>query len=225
MHASRAAEGGAGFARRMLAVALVAASCASSRPPPPLALPAAPPGTVAIAARALAPAGDVTVIELAVTSEHANALALDRTQVFARTAPGPPGVAAQRVAPLAPAEAARRAGSAGLPDAARSSAYGAAEGGVRGAATGAVTGGGAGGMVGAAVGAIGGVFRGMQGQPADVAGYESRALANIPLRPGMSVTGLVYFPAGDYADVEVVLVGDDEVVRMLVPLPPPLAEE
>lgn len=225
MRGARGAERTWSKPRSLLAAGLIAASCASSRPAPPIALPAAPPGTVAIAARALEPAGDVTVVELAVTSEHPNALALDRTQVFARTDAGQPGVPAQRVAPLAPAEAARLAGSAGLPDTARSSAYGAAEGGVRGAATGAVTGGGTGGMVGAAVGAIGGVFRGLQDKPPDVAGFESRALPNTPLRPGMSVTGLVYFPLGAYADVEVVLVGDDEVVRMTVPLPPPVMEE
>jgi hypothetical protein len=36
----------------------------------------------------------------------------------------------------------------------------------------------------------------------------------------MSVEGLVYLPLGIYADVEVVLVGQDEVLRMLVPVAP-----
>lgn len=230
-------------AGRMVALGAVAldlavAGCSATRPPAPLPLPAAPQGTVAIVARTLEPAGDVTVVELAVTSERTAPLALDRTQIFARTASaaaagatagagagtGAGDVPAVRVAPLGSAEAARRAGSAGLPSAARSSAYGAAEGGVRGAATGAVTGGGTGGMVGAAVGAIGGVFRGMQDQPPDVAGFEDRALHSTALREGMSLTGLVYFPLGDYAQVEVVLVGESEVVRLFVPLAPPPAE-
>lgn len=210
-------------ARRILLAGLVASGCAAAKPPPPLALPAAPSGTVAVVARALEPAGELTVIEVAITSEHEAPLALDRKQIFGRLA-GAGGPSAQRTAPLGSAEAARRAGSAGLPDAARSSAYGAAEGGVRGAATGAVTGGGTGGMVGAAVGAIGGVFRGLQDQPPDVAGFEDRALASSTLRAGMSVAGLVYLPLGDYADVEIVLVGEHEVLRMLVPVAPPTAE-
>lgn len=177
-------------ARRILALGIVAAGCATARPYAPLPLPAAEPGTVEISARALEPAGDVSVIEVAVTSEQPDTLALDRKQVYARLGAAS-GVAPQRIAPLGSAEAARRAGSDGLPSAARSSAYGAAEGGVRGAATGAVTGGGTGGMVGAAVGAIGGVFRGIQGQPPDVAGFEDRALPTMALRPGLSATGLV----------------------------------
>jgi hypothetical protein len=211
-------------ARRILLAGLVASGCAAARPAAPLGLPSAPPGTVAIVARALPPAGDVTAIEVAISSEHEVPLVLDRKQVFGRLAEAG-GMSAQRTAPLGSAEAARRAGSAGLPAAARSSAYGAAEGGVRGAATGAITGGGAGGMVGAAVGAIGGVFRGLQDQPPDVAGFEDRALATTTLRAGMSVDGLVYLPLGDYAEVEIVLVGDDEVLRLLVPVAPPPAED
>jgi len=210
---------------RILALGIVAAGCASARPQAPLPLPAAAPGTVEISARALEPAGEVTVTEVAVTSEQPDALALDRKQVYARVVGPTGGVAPQRIAPLGSAEAARRAGSAGLPSAARSSAYGAAEGGVRGAATGAVTGGGTGGMVGAAIGAIGGVFRGMQDKPPDVAGFEDRALPTTALRPGLSATGLVSFPLGDYREIEVVLAGEHEVVRMIVPVAPPPPED
>jgi hypothetical protein len=76
-------------------------------------------------------------------------------------------------------------------------------------------------MVGAAVGMIGGVFRGAQDQPPDVAGFEDRALSTSTLRPGLSATGLVYFPLGDYREIEVVLVGEKEVVRMIVPVAQP----
>ncbi len=215
-----------GAARRLLALGLVAAcACTARRPPDPLPIPAAAPGTVEIRARTLSPPGDdVTVIEVALTSEQADTLVLDRKQIYART-PSTAGAPAQRIAPLGSAEAARRAGSEGLPGAARASAYGAAEGGVRGAATGAVTGGGTGGMVGAAVGAIGGVFRGMQDQPPDVAGFEERALPATTLRAGISATGLLYFPPGDYRELEVVLVSEEEVVRMIVPVAPAPAEE
>src|SRR5262249_48706756 len=125
-----------------------------------------------------------------------------------------------RVAPLTPAEAAHRALGERLPSAARSSAMGAAEGGLRGAATGAVTGGGTGGAIGAAVGAISGVFRGTQDEAPDVAGFEDRALPATSLRPGVSAVGLVYFPAGDYSQLEVVLLGEHDVLRTIVVIAP-----
>ncbi|MEW6270055.1 MAG: hypothetical protein AB1689_12250, partial [Thermodesulfobacteriota bacterium] len=85
-------------------------------------------------------------------------------------------------------------------------------------------GGGSGGAIGAAVGAIGGIFRGMQEPPPDVAGFEDRALPGTVLRPGVSETGLVYFPAGDYSEIELILVGEREVVRTIVPVAPPSEE-
>jgi hypothetical protein len=84
-----------------------------------------------------------------------------------------------------------------------------------------VTGGGSGGLVGAAVGMIGGIFRGAQEQPPDVAGFEDRALPDIALRPGLSATGLLYFPLGDYREIELLLVGEKNVVRLIVPVAPP----
>ena len=205
-------------------ITLVVAACAAAKPPAPLPLPAAAPGTIEIAARTLEPAGELTVIEIALTSEHPDTLTLDRKQVYAHAAGVAHDGAAQRIAPLSSAEAARRAGSNGLPSAARSSAYGAAEGGLRGGATGAVTGGGTGGLVGAAVGMIGGVFRGVQDQPPDVAGFEDRALPTTALRPGLSATGLVYFPVGDYREIEVLLVGEKNIMRILVPVTPATPE-
>ena len=210
---------------RILSLGLVVGGCAAHKPQPPLPLPAAAAGTIEVSARALEPAGEVTVIEVAVTSEHPDTLALDRKQVYARIPAAVSGAMPQRVAQLGSAEAAKRAGPDGLSGAARSSAYGAAEGAARGAATGAVTGGGPGGMMGAALGVIGGAFRGTQSQPPDVAGFEDRALPTTVLRPGLSATGLVYFPLGDYREIEVVLVGEQEVVRMIVPVTPlPAAE-
>ena len=75
--------------------------------------------------------------------------------------------------------------------------------------------------MGAAVGMIGGVFRGVQDQPPDVAGFEDRALPTTALRPGLSATGLAYFPLGDYREIEVVLVGEEKVMRIVVPVAPP----
>jgi len=197
--------------------ALILAACSAARPPAPLPHPAAAPGTVEVVARALEPVGDLRVVEVAVTSEHPGRLVLDRRQVFARIEGATAGAPPLRIAPLSPAEAARRAGGESVP---ASAAWSAAEGGVRGAATGAVTGGGAGGAVGAAVGAISGIFRGAQPEPDDVAGFEDRALPSTELRAGISVGGFVYFPAGDYSTLEVVLLGEQEVVRTIVPIAP-----
>jgi len=52
-----------------------------------------------------------------------------------------------------------------------------------------------------------------------------KALPTTALRPGVSASGLVYFPSGDHRELEVVLVGEKEVVRVLVPVAPPPAEE
>ena len=187
-------------------------------------MPAAAPGSIEITARTLEPAGEVTVIELAVTSEHDQTLALDRKQVYARVAGAASGAPALRrsashrsarprrhAAPARPGCRAPRA----RPRTARPRAVCVV------LRRGAVTGGGAGGVVGAAVGAIGGVFRGAQDQPPDVAGFEDRALPATALRPGLSASGLLYFPLGDYHEIEVVLVGDEEVIRMIVPVAPP----
>jgi len=206
--------------RWILAASLAVAGCAAPKPRAALPLPSAAPGTIAIAARLLEPAGEVTVVEMAVSSEHQETLVLDRKQIFALVGSATSGAPPQRVAPLGPAAAARRAGDAGLSDAARSSAYGAAEGGLRGALTGAVTGGGAGSITGAVVGAIGGIFRPSQKEPPDIAGFEDRALPVTSLRPGVSAVGLLYFPLGDYREIEVVLAGEQEVVRRIVSLTP-----
>jgi hypothetical protein len=45
-------------------------------------------------------------------------------------------------------------------------------------------------------------------------------LPNTALRPGLSATGLVYFPLGDDREIEAVRIGGKEVVRMIVPVAP-----
>src|SRR5437879_9490711 len=84
---------------------------------------------------------------------------------------------AERVAPMVPAEAARRADGRHSPGA------------IRGGAVGAVTGG------------IGGRRR----PAADVPGFEAQALVATTLEEGFLATGYVYYPAGTYHTLEVLL--------------------
>jgi len=75
--------------------ALVLAACSAARPPAPLPHPAAAPDTVEVAARALEPVGGLRVVEVAITSEHPQKLAVDRRQVFARIEGTTPGAQPQ----------------------------------------------------------------------------------------------------------------------------------
>jgi hypothetical protein len=96
-------------------------------------------------------------------------------------------------------------------------AKGAAQGALSGIVSGAVAGGiGIGAALGAALGAIGGIFTGVQAPPPDVAGFTERALPDTTLHPGFSVTGYVYYPAGDYGTLEVLLTDGDTVVSETV---------
>jgi hypothetical protein len=168
--------------------------------------------------------GPVQPIDVVLTSDRPEALQLDARQVFARPA-GSDG----RVAPLPPAEAAHRAGGKRLPGAARSGARGAVTGGVFGAMGGAISGAIQGGVglataagtaVGATIGAITGVLGG--GAQPDVVGFEDRGLRSTTLRQGFSETGYVYFPAGAYRAIEILLVDESGRTEQIVaPLAPP----
>ena len=158
--------------------------------------------------------GEAQPIAVALTNGFDHPLRLDVAQAYAYGADG------TRVAPLPPGEAARRAGGRSMPGAVRSAAEGATRGGFMGALgsamtgliQGAVTGGiGVGAAVGAAVGAVSGAVTGASGSGAapDVAGFEDRALKTTTLAPTFSATGYLYYPAGSYASVEVLLTRDD----------------
>jgi len=49
--------------------------------------------------------------------------------------------------------------------------------------------------------------------------------ATTALRPGRSASGLPYFPLGDDHEIELVLVGEQEAVRVIAPVAPPPPEE
>ena len=184
--------------------------CATRRPAATLAVPAPEPGRVRAVAVASAPIGRgaaaVLPVAVAVTNGQREPLVLDRRQIYAHHD-------TDRVAPLAPAEAARRSGGRNAPRALEHGAVGAVTGGVLGAAGGAIAGaiqGGvglataAGSAVGAFFGAIGGLLHGGGSTP-DVAGFEDRAIHDQTLASGLSASGYVYYPAGDYTTLEVLL--------------------
>ena len=83
-------------------------------------------------------------------------------------------------------------------------------GSVAGAIGGAITGGigtavAAGAAVGAVLGGITGAIGGGGETPPDVAGYTQRALPATSLAPGLSATGYVYHPEGEYETLELLL--------------------
>jgi hypothetical protein len=178
-------------------------------------LPAAEPGRIQAAAVAAVPVGAVQPVAVAMTNGRTVALRLEARQVYAHAAED------GRTAPLPPGEAARLAGGRRVPGAVRGGVVGAASGGALGAAGGAISGaiqGGvglataAGAAVGAFFGAVAGVLGGGRATP-DVAGFTDRALQDATLAPGFSATGYVYYPAGTYRMLEILLTDDAGAVE------------
>jgi hypothetical protein len=193
------------------AALVVLAACAARQPPPRLPVPPPEPGRLSVRAAASAGLGKVRPIAVAVTNGGTEPLRLDAQQIYAY------GEGAERVAALTPAEAAHQAGGRSAPGALKGGAVGAASGGVFGAIGGAISGAIRGGVgsavaagtaVGATIGAIGGVITGSRGSPADVAGFQERALASTTLLQGFSASGYLYYPAGTYAWLELLLAED-----------------
>jgi hypothetical protein len=205
---------------RSLGAALVLlAGCAAREAPLPV--PAVEPGRLRVVARAAKTLGAVQPVAVAVTNGSDEPLRLDARQVYAL------GADAARFAPLPPAEAARQADGRHLPGAVRGGAIGVASGGAFGALGGLIAGAIQGGIgaavavgsaVGAAVGAGGGVIGGGTASAPDVAGFQDRALPNTTLASGLSATGYVYFPAGDYGALE--LLAGEGTLRERVPIQP-----
>ncbi len=178
-------------------------------------------GELTVAVNKAPAVGDVTPVNVSV----ANGTDISRTvvpsQIFAINDSG------QRVAPLPPGEAARQAGGAEeLKDALKSGAVSGVAGGALGAglgaAVGAVTGGiGPGAIIGAATGAGWGIFSGAgrgQDRADQQAGAQlgSLALPQQDVAHNFTVSGYVFFPKGDYQQIQVLMInretGDTEVV-------------
>jgi hypothetical protein len=171
-------------------------------------------GHVNVVAEPAPAVGDVMPVYVSVANGTDVPRSVVPSQVFALNAMG------ERIAPLPPGEAARQAGGAGelkaaLASAAVSGGLGGAVGGGLGAAAGAAFGSAASGsIIGAAIGGAEGIFRGAtKGQSAAdrQANQQIRALAlrRAKVYKGFTESGYVFFPKGDYASIETVLVNDE----------------
>jgi hypothetical protein len=197
--------------RALLLVTAVLAGCAAKHQAPPLVVPELESGKVAVRAVAASGIGPVQPIAVAVTNGLGESIRVDPRQAFATNRAG------ERIAPLPPGEAAGLGKGRALPGSLRGAGKGVVTGGllgsVAGAIGGAITGGigsavAAGAAVGAALGGITGAIGG-GGEPApDVAGYTERALPATSLAPGLSATGYVYYPEGEYDTFELLLSED-----------------
>jgi hypothetical protein len=178
-------------------------------------------GELTVALNKAPAVGEVTPVNVSVANGTDISRSIIPSQIFAINESG------QRVAPLPAGEAARQAGGAGelkaaLASGAVSGAAGGALGAGLGAAVGAVTGGiGPGAIIGAAVGAGSGMFRGAErGQDrADQqasAQLDSLALHQEDVAHNFTVGGYVFFPKGDYQQVQVLMInretGDTEII-------------
>ena len=209
------------------AIALVAVSisaCAVAKPPieqtsQVVATPVQ--GELSVGVSKAPAVGEVTPVNVSVANGTDISRSIIPSQIFAINQSG------QRVAPLPPGEAARQAGGAGefkaaLTSGAVSGVAGGALGAGLGAAVGAVTGGiGPGAIIGAAIGAGSGMFRGAErGQDrADqqaTAQLGSLALPSGRRRANFTVSGYVFFPKGEYQQIQVLMInretGDTEVI-------------
>src|SRR5262245_10235031 len=180
--------------RQTLALLVVVAACTHERAAVKLPVSMPERGEVGVVTQVIEPLGDVQPIAIAITNGHDEAVRIDPAQAFAHAS------GAGRTASLPPGEAARQAGGHTLPGAISEGAAGAARGGamgaigsaVNGVILGAVSGGvGIATAAGAAVGGVAGAISGASGtaQPADVQGFEERALHETSLAPTFSATG------------------------------------
>jgi hypothetical protein len=216
-----------------LAIAIAISGCAVAPAPiahTPNVVATPEQGRVAISVSAAPTVGEVTPVYVSVANGTDDTRAVVPSQVFALNDSG------ERVAPLPPGEAARQAGSAKeLEGAVKSGAVSGVGGAALGAAAGAIAGTagrsagwfgfgspGAGALVGTAFGGAYGVFSGAekgQSKADQQANQQIEALSLKPeeVRKDFTVSGYVFFPKGQYDQVEMLLVdretGDTEIVR------------
>jgi hypothetical protein len=186
-------------------------------------------GRVAVSVSAAPTVGEVTPVYVSVANGTNDSRSVIPSQIFALNEAG------ERVAPLPPGEAARQAGGANeLEGAVKSAAISGVGGAAVGAGAGAIAGAaghagwfgfgspGAGALVGSAFGAAGGIFSGAEKGQAKADQQANQQLQAVSLKPeevrkGFTVSGYVFFPKGQYNQVEMLLVdretGDTEVVR------------
>jgi len=179
-------------------------------------------GQLSVAMQPANTIGDVQPVYVSIANGTDIPRAIVPSQIFALDEQG------QRIAPLPPGEAAREAGGAGELKAALAS--GAATGaitGAFGAGIGAIagslihsgaTGAALGGAIGAGQGALQGAFAG-PGKANQQANEQLTALAleKSDVRNNYTVSGYVFFPKGDYKQLQLLLVdnesGDTEIIE------------
>jgi hypothetical protein len=186
-------------------------------------------GEVAVSVAAAPTVGQVTPVYVSIANGTDDTRAVVPSQVFALNESG------ERVAPLPPGEAARQAGgSKELEGAVKSAAVSGIGGAAVGAAAGAIAGAagnagnwgfgspGAGALVGTAFGGAWGTFSGAERGQSKADQQANQQLDAVSLKPeevrkNFTVSGYVYFPKGQYNQVEMLLVdretGDTQVVR------------
>jgi hypothetical protein len=186
-------------------------------------------GQLAVSVAAAPTVGEVTPVYVSVANGTDDTRSVVPSQVFAVNDTG------ERIAPLPPGEAARQAGSAKeLSGAVQSGAVSGVGGAALGAAAGAIAGTAghagdfgfgspsSGALIGTAFGGFWGAFTGAsrgQDRADSQANQQIDALSLKPeeVRRNYTVSGYVFFPKGQYSQVEMLLVdretGDTQVVR------------
>jgi hypothetical protein len=197
----------------LLCISLV--GCASKPVTAPRAVvPETSPSALRAAASAGRRFGDMVALGVGVSNGSTNDYVITADHVFAIDADG------NRVAPLSVSEAARQAGGttalvsglrgagagallAGVVGAIPGAVIGAAQDGGSGAGTGAAVGAG----IGAAIGAVGGFFSSKSETEHEILDQLGELyLGEKTSKPGLPVSGFVFFPEGRYAGVRVVAV-------------------
>jgi len=186
-------------------------------------------GQLAVSVAAAPTVGDVTPVYVSIANGTDDTRAVVPSQVFAVNDTG------GRTAPLPPGEAARQAGSAKeLSGAMQSAAVSGVGGAALGAAAGAVAGAAghagdfsfgspsSGALIGTAFGGFWGAFTGASKGQDKADSQANQQIDAVSLKPeevrrNYTVSGYVFFPKGQYSQVEMLLVnretGDTQVVR------------
>jgi hypothetical protein len=171
-------------------------------------------GQLSVTSAPASPVGDVQPVYISIANGTDTPRAIVPTQIFALNDDG------NRVAPLPPGEAARQAGGPGdLKSALTSAAATGAVQGAVGAGVGAiagsflgggVTGAALGGAIGAGTGLVEGASSGSQ-KATTAASDQITALALAPgdVRQDFTVSGYVFFPKGQYKQIQFLLVDDE----------------
>lgn len=212
-------------ARILLGLALVLSGCIFASAPikdTPQVVATPVDGQLIVSSAPASPIGDVQPVYVSIANGTDMPRAVVPSQIFALNEAG------NRIAPLPPGEAARQAGSAGELKAALTSAAasGAVEGAI-GAGIGAIAGslihsGATGAAIGGAIGGGSGMVHGATAGPAKADAQASAQLSSLALQPGdvrhdFTVSGYVFFPKGDYKQIQFLLVdnesGNTEVIN------------